>query len=105
MAEQIRDAVIALGGAWPVIGGGVVVVAVLGWLAHAAHAGGEEGLTWLLGAAAAGAFIAVAVSFPVAREACRDLWVQDVPQYWATKCEVLVQCDARTPTSFSTPSC
>ena len=56
----VRDALVNLGGPWPIIGVPFVVAVVLGWAAYKAHENDSQA-TWFLGAACVGALVAVGI--------------------------------------------
>jgi hypothetical protein len=90
--DQIRDAVIKIGGVLPVIGVGIAVCAILTWLAYKAHEDGATDWAWIFGVAAAATLVAVAFSVPTAKTSCRSLFDDDPIAFQQRNCQLLVTC-------------
>jgi hypothetical protein len=92
----VRDMVIEVGGPWPVIGGGVVLLALLAWATWKGIESNEHGIAVVAGSAALVVAISVAVSLPTAKTNCRDLYRTDRMTYTSSNCEILVNCVANS---------
>ena len=93
MDGALRDAVIKVGGKWPVIGGTVAVVAFLVWLAYKAWEDKSHEIAYFLGIVAAVFAIGGFLLLDKAEAACIDLYHSDRPEYARTNCEMLVDCE------------
>lgn len=95
----IRDIVIEVGGPWPVIGGGVVLFALLAWATWQGIESNEHGIAVVAGSAALVVAIFVAVSLPTAQSNCKNLYRTDFTAYTNAHCWALVSCNANFGTS------
>jgi len=89
--DFLRDLVIKTGGPWPVIGGSVVLVALLGWVAYKLYAEGSKAMWIAIGAAVVILIEAIAAS-PQAVEACKAMYHDDYASYRTKNCEQLAHC-------------
>ncbi len=94
MDGELRDAVIHLGGPLPVIGGGIVIIAILAWLAYQAYQSEERSLAFFIGSVAAGVLLAVAISVPAAKASCRNLYDTNEIEFSQKNCSLIVTCSA-----------
>lgn len=98
MEDQLRDAVITVGGPWPVIGGAVVLLAFLLWGAWMARDQSQPLAIGLAGAAG-GVLLFVLISVPAARASCSDLYRSDQVQFGLKHCQLLVSCVGSGPSA------